>query len=220
VSLASDPTRLSRACACLTFLVAGAIVWPDDQSESRGKGYREGMAFVPTVDATLGIRGATYRFLPYPMAANVPHRLEGQEAIVDQVSGRDGRNALKDIQAALLRWLVSRSEALAQLAVLPGPGAHHRIVLNATKRTAALRDKPDLVNCLPMPWIDRPTWWDLLMTKRPLRWHSQIGIWCCSLTERLVAGCIWSSLVWRDLKGEEARSGRITCTHACCWTPG
>jgi tRNA A-37 threonylcarbamoyl transferase component Bud32 len=128
------------------------------------------MGFAPTVDATLAIDGTMYRFLPHPTAPNVPHGLEGREAIVYQVSGGDGRYALKVFKPRYrVPSLVSLSERLAQLAVLPGLRASRRIVLNATKHTGLLRENPDLAYSMLMPWIDGPTWWDLLMTKRPLR---------------------------------------------------
>jgi WD40 repeat protein len=64
--------------------------------------------------------------------------------------------------------LVSQAEKLAAFADLPGLTVCRRTVLTPTRHADLLRREPDLTYAVLMPWIEGPTWVEVMLEKRPL----------------------------------------------------
>ncbi len=67
-----------------------------------------------------------------------------------------------------LPFLVSQAEKLALFADLPGMQAARRLVLTPQRNAELLHQYPDLIYAVLMPWIDGPTWEEVLLGQIPL----------------------------------------------------
>ena len=151
------------------------------------------MFFQPNVRDTLTIDGVTYRIVEHPAAPGMPYGQEGRAGIVycldlsptprpgghppsplppgENKGGRgDGvRSALKVFKPRFrMPYLVSQAEKLAAFAELPGLQAARRRVLTRVQNPDLLQQHPDLIYAVLMPWIEGPTWLEVLLEKRPL----------------------------------------------------
>jgi formylglycine-generating enzyme required for sulfatase activity len=132
------------------------------------------MAFRPNVGDELTLNGATYRIAEHPAAPGIPYGQEGRAGIVYQLLPAD-RSA--DSQPAALKVfrarfrtpaLVSQAEKLAAFADLPGLTVCRRTVLTRAQNADLLQQHPDLIYAVLMPWIEGPTWVEVMLEKRPL----------------------------------------------------
>jgi len=151
------------------------------------------MPFRPNVHDELIINGERYRIAEHPAAPGIPYGQEGRAGIVycldltptprpgghppsplpvgEGKGGQGGgvRSALKVFKPRFrLPFLVSQADRMAPLAVLPGLRACRRTVLTPSRHADLLRQYPDLTYAVLMPWIEGPTWFDVLMSKNPL----------------------------------------------------
>ena len=137
------------------------------------------MAFRPNVHDELTLNGVTYRVAEHPAAPGFPYGQEGRAGIVYALTpvpapagrevGGEGRVALKVFKPRFRTpALVAQAEKLAALADLPGLRATQRTVLTPTHHAALLQQHPDLIYAVLMPWIEGPTWQEVLLAKRPL----------------------------------------------------
>jgi hypothetical protein len=135
------------------------------------------MSFRPNVHDELTIDGVTYRIAEHPAAPGIPYGQEGRAGIVYQLlpspTGRgaegEGAMALKVFRARFRTpALVSQAEKLAAFADLPGLTVCRRTVLTRAQNADLLRQHPDLIYAVLMPWIEGPTWTEVMLEKRPL----------------------------------------------------
>jgi hypothetical protein len=135
------------------------------------------MAFRPNVGDELTLNGVTYRIAEHPAAPGIPYGQEGRAGIVYQLlpsptgrgAGDEGAMALKVFRARFRTpALVSQAEKLAAFADLPGLTVCRRTVLTPTRNADLLRREPDLTYAVLMPWIEGPTWTEVMLEKRPL----------------------------------------------------
>lgn len=128
------------------------------------------MAFQPDIHQELVIEGVTYRVAEHPVAPGMPYGQEGRAAVVYQLVAPDGdKRALKVFKPRFrVPALVSLADKLAAFADLPGLGVCCRTVLSARRHGDLLRANPDLTYAVLMPWIDGPTWTEVILTKRAL----------------------------------------------------
>jgi hypothetical protein len=135
------------------------------------------MSFRPNVHDELTIDGVTYRIAEHPAAPGIPYGQEGRAGIVYQLlpsptgrgAGGEGAMALKVFRARFRTpALVSQAEKLAAFADLPGLTVCRRTVLTPTRHADLLRREPDLTYAVLMPWIEGPTWTEVMLEKRPL----------------------------------------------------
>jgi hypothetical protein len=135
------------------------------------------MAFRPNVGDELTLNGVTYRIAEHPAAPGIPYGQEGRAGIVYQLlpsptgrgAGGEGAMALKVFRARFRTpALVSQAEKLAAFADLPGLTVCRRTVLTPTRHADLLRREPDLTYAVLMPWIEGPTWVEVMLEKRPL----------------------------------------------------
>jgi hypothetical protein len=135
------------------------------------------MSFRPNVHDELTIDGVTYRIAEHPAAPGIPYGQEGRAGIVYQLlpsptgrgAGGEGAMALKVFRARFRTpALVSQAEKLAAFADLPGLTVCRRTVLTPQRNANLLRREPDLTYAVLMPWIEGPTWTEVMLEKRPL----------------------------------------------------
>jgi hypothetical protein len=135
------------------------------------------MPFRPNVHDELTLNGVTYRIAEHPAAPGIPYGQEGRAGIVYQLlpsptgrgAGDEGAMALKVFRARFRTpALVSQAEKLAAFADLPGLTVCRRTVLTPTRYADLLRREPDLTYAVLMPWIEGPTWTEVMLEKRPL----------------------------------------------------
>ena len=127
------------------------------------------MPFRPNPNDELTINGTTYYVAEHPAAPGMPYGQEGRAGIVYRLlsSGSEGQ-ALKVFKPRFrLPYLVSKAEKLAACANMPGLQAARRAVLTPTRQTDLLRQHPDLTYAVLMPWIEGPTWLEIVLEKKP-----------------------------------------------------
>jgi hypothetical protein len=126
------------------------------------------MPFQATVSGTLDIDGVLYCFAEHPAAPGMPYGQQGRQATVYQLVLQNGeKQALKVFK---LRFqapsLVTLSTRIAAFTDLPGLRVCQRTVLTARRHTSLLRQYPDLTYAVLMPWIEGPTWTEVMLRKR------------------------------------------------------
>jgi len=125
------------------------------------------MPFSPQVDSNLQVGDQLLRFAAHPTARGMPHGLEGREATVYELAGGHRRWALKVFKPRYrLKQLVESTEQLRPLAAQPGLLVCDRLVLSPHDHRRLVNQQPDLSYAVLMPWIEGPTWWDAIMTRR------------------------------------------------------
>jgi len=140
------------------------------------------MPFQPQVNQELTIDDVTYRIAEHPSAPGIPYGQEGRQAIVYQLvspspsegegrgeGGAADRRALKVFKPRYrLPELVSLAGRIAPLSGLSGLHVCQRTVLTPQPHAALLRQYPDLTYSVLMPWVEGPTWMEVLVERRTL----------------------------------------------------
>jgi Tol biopolymer transport system component len=132
------------------------------------------MAFRPNVGDELTLNNVTYRIAEHPAAPGIPYGQEGRAGIVYQLLPADRSAGFQPAALKVFRArfrtpaLVSQAEKLAAFADLPGLTVCRRTVLTPTRHADLLRCEPDLTYAVLMPWIEGPTWVEVMLEKRPL----------------------------------------------------
>jgi hypothetical protein len=135
--------------------------------------------FRPNAHDELTIAGVTYRIAEHPAAPGFPYGQEGRAGIVYALTpvpalagrevGGEGRVALKVFKPRFRTpALVAQAEKLAAFAGLPGLQVARRTVLTPERDADLLRREPDLTYAVLMPWVEGPTWQEVLLEKRLL----------------------------------------------------
>jgi len=146
------------------------------------------MGFQPEVGQELIVDDVIYRIAEHPAAPAIPYGQEGRQAIVYQLVAPDGgKRALKVFKARYsLPALVSLADKLDRFADLPGLSVCRRTVLSARRHGGLLRQHPDLTYAVLMPWIEGPTWLEVMLEKRELAPEQSLDL-ARSLAEVLAA---------------------------------
>ena len=128
------------------------------------------MPYQPEINQELAIDGDSYRIAEHPAAPGIPYGQEGRAGIVYQLVAQDGeKRALKVFKARYrLPALVSLADRIERFADLPGLSVCHRTVLSARRHGDLLRQHPDLTYAVLMPWIEGPTWMEVMGERREL----------------------------------------------------
>ena len=150
------------------------------------------MSFRPNPNDELTINGVTYCIAEHPSAPGMPHGQEGRAGIVYHLLSYSGKKtvgeslALKVFKPRFrLPYLVNQSEKLASFADLPGLQAARRRVLTPTRHVDLLRKEPDLTYAVLMPWIEGPTWLEVVLDKKPFSPEQSLAL-ARALAEALV----------------------------------
>ena len=162
------------------------------------------MPFQPLVNDVLQIDETLYRITEHPTAPGLPYGQEGRQATVYQLIADPAANAAgpadrRAIKAFKPRFrspaLVVLSERLAAFADMPGLAVCRRQVLTPSRHRALLATHPDLIYSVVMPWIDGPTWFEIVADRRPLTPAQALGLArsltsiLCQMEQRGLAHC-------------------------------
>ncbi|MGC9084291.1 MAG: hypothetical protein ACP5ME_14080, partial [Anaerolineae bacterium] len=172
------------------------------------------MPFEPRVGDILEIEGQRYAVAEHPAAPGIAYGQEGRAGIVyclealtptpggsaatpfpspklgrGEGGGGDevrARAALKVFKPRFrLPYLVSQAERIAPFAALPGLAACRRTVLTSSRHADLLRRHPDLTYAVLMPWIEGPTWQEVLLDRQPFSPEQSLAL-ARGLAETLV----------------------------------
>lgn len=126
------------------------------------------MSFQPAPATTLTIDGIDYRVCEHPSVPKLPYGLDGREATVFKIVAGDRTYALKVFKRSFRTPdVVDVGDRLRPLADVPGLDVAQRTVLVPQRHAAVLARHADLAYAVIMPWIDGPTWFDLMVTRAP-----------------------------------------------------
>lgn len=131
------------------------------------------MPFNPDVNQAIEIDGYTYLIAEHPLAPDIPYGQEGRQAIVYQILPRAKAFKQKETRSNMALKVfkpVFRSPALVELCdklkpltSIPGLAVCNRQVLTEQDNQKLLTKHPDLTFAMLMPWIQGPTWLDILI---------------------------------------------------------
>ena len=125
------------------------------------------MTFQAQVNQELQIDGVPYRIAEHPHAPGMPYGQEGRQAVVYQLIADQERKALKVFKPRYrLPGLVVLANQIEPFAQLPGLQVCKRTVLTPRRHPSLLRQHPDLTYAVLMPWIEGPTWLEVLLGER------------------------------------------------------
>ncbi|MEN6391156.1 MAG: FHA domain-containing protein [Syntrophomonas sp.] len=136
------------------------------------------MPFNPDVNQAIDIEGQTYIVAEHPLAPDIPYGQEGRQAIVYQILPKARPMRQKNgasVMALKVFKPVYRSRALVELCdklkplnSIPGLTVCNRQVLTEDSNKRLLAKHPDLTFAMLMPWIQGPTWLDILIDSQEL----------------------------------------------------
>ncbi len=131
------------------------------------------MPFQPLVNDILDIDGTAYRIAEHPAAPGIPYGQEGRQAVVYQLISGDERRALKVFKPRFrVPGLVALTAQIVKYADLPGLAVCHRSILTQQRNSKLLERHPDLQFAVLMPWIEGPTWMEVILARDDPAWDS------------------------------------------------
>ena len=132
------------------------------------------MPLQPQVSQRIIIDKMTYQIAEHPSAPGIPYGQEGRQAIVYQLVAPDGdKRALKVFKPRFrVPALVALTAQIVKYADLPGLAVCHRNILTQQRNSKLLEQYPDLQFAVLMPWIEGPTWMEVMLTKDDPVWDS------------------------------------------------
>lgn len=136
------------------------------------------MTFQPEVNQELIIDGTSFRVAEHPAAHGMPYGQEGRQATVYCLEASSGnRRAIKAFKPRFrVPSMVSLAKRLAFFADLPGLAVCRRTVLTPQHHANLLREFPDLLYGVVMPWVDGPTWMETVLERRELSPEQSLGL--------------------------------------------
>jgi hypothetical protein len=135
------------------------------------------MSFRPEVGDTLFIEGVLFGVAEHPVAPEIPYGQEGRAGIVYQLRAGEEKRALKVFKARYRTpSLTSTSVQLEPFAQIRGLRVCKRTVLTANSYRDLLLAHPDLLYAIVMPWIEGPTWMEVVMTQQELTAQQSLSI--------------------------------------------
>ncbi len=121
------------------------------------------------VNQEIALGGVTYQVAEHPVAPGMPYGQEGRQAIVYKLVAGDHNKALKVLKPRFrVPGMVGLSRRLASFANIPGLQVCQRTVLTPQTYSAVLRGNPDLLYAVLMPWVEGPTWMEVMLNKDEL----------------------------------------------------
>jgi tetratricopeptide (TPR) repeat protein len=146
------------------------------------------MAFQPQMKTGLVINGIEYTVMEHPQAPGVPYGQEGRQGTVYLLYAKEKRHkrAMKVFRSKLLNpSLVQDTQQITKFAGINGLSVCDRYILTPQNNQEVLNKEPDLLYAIMMPWIEGPTWMDVLLDKRRLTKRQSYSA-AFALTEILV----------------------------------
>ncbi|MFX3625535.1 MAG: tetratricopeptide repeat protein [Ectobacillus sp.] len=129
------------------------------------------MNFQPQADDKIKLFGRTYKFAKHPAVAgiDIPYGQEGRQGVVYQIySEHDVKAALKIFRSRFQQTEAAEKKPFSAQYVLPGLHVWERLYITKANHRELLSLHDDLSYAVVMPWIDGPTWADILLEQRPL----------------------------------------------------
>lgn len=124
------------------------------------------MPFQAEVNLELSIDGINWRIAEHPAAPGMPYGQEGRAAVVYRLNENSAARAIKVFKPRFrLPSLVSLAQRLGPFADVPGLAVCQRTVLTPQRHAALLRQYPDLTYAILMPWIEGPTWMEVVLRR-------------------------------------------------------
>ena len=158
------------------------------------------MVFQPDINQELVIGGVICHIAEHPYAPGMPYGQEGRTAVVYQLAGEDGNRAFKVFKPRYrVPALVSLSRRLAPFADLPGLRVCRRSVLTPQQEGDVLFDHPDLIYAVVMPWIEGPSWMEVLLNHQKISPQESLSI--ARAFAGVLAGMEQEGLAHCDLSG-------------------
>ena len=126
--------------------------------------------FTPDIEESITIGDVVYQIAAHPTAPTIPYGQEGRAAKVFKILRSDGEAfALKVFKPPYRKPLLAgRAPKLATLSHLPGLKVCKRTVLSPLSHGDLIKQYPDLLYAVVMPWIEGATWHDVIGEKKPL----------------------------------------------------
>ena len=176
------------------------------------------MPFQPQVNQELDVDDETYHVAEHPAAPEIPYGQEGRQAVVYQLVAGTDRRALKVFKPRYrLPDMVSLADRIAPLAGLQGLRVCQRIVLTPQRHATLLRQHPDLTYAVMMPWVEGPTWMEVLVEQRALSAEESLAL-ARSLAE-ILAGMEQRRLAHCDLSGPNVMLQALVQHATAGWRP-
>ena len=124
------------------------------------------MPFQAEVNLELAIDNMHWRIAEHPAAPGMPYGQEGRSAVVYRLDNGTEARALKVFKPRYrLPSLVALAQKLQPFADTPGLAVCQRTVLTPQHHAALLRQYPDLIYAVLMPWIEGPTWMEVVLRR-------------------------------------------------------
>jgi len=124
------------------------------------------MPFQAEVNLELLIDSTPWRIAEHPAALGMPYGQEGRAAVVYRLNSDTAARAIKVFKPRFrLPSLVSLAQRLEPFADMPGLAVCQRTVLTPQRHAALLRQYPDLTYAVLMPWIEGPTWMEVVLRR-------------------------------------------------------
>jgi YVTN family beta-propeller protein len=159
------------------------------------------MSFRPNPKDTILIDGILYSIAEHPAAPGSPYGQEGRAGIVYQLSATD--NSLHALKVFKPRFrnpsLVGLSQNIRGFSKIPGLEVCHREVLTPRHNRDLLRDNPDLIFAVIMPWIPGLTWMEILNERRAL--SPQESLFLAKAFVEVLGGLEENGIAHCDLSG-------------------
>lgn len=127
------------------------------------------MPFQPNVKDVLVVGGVHYSVEGHPLIANMPYGQEGRQGTVYRLLRLDTHTlwALKVFRPSFrFPALVQQAEVLASYAAMSGLQVCERTVLTPQHHFELISKHPELLYAVLMPWMDGPTWMDVLLDEQ------------------------------------------------------
>src|SRR5262245_1568101 len=158
------------------------------------------MSFFPTIGDTLDIDGVVYSVAEHPSAPGMPYGQEGRAATVYQLVTGNGRRAIKAFKSRYqVPSMVTLAERLETFATLSGLQVCKRSVITGRRNRELVKEHPDLSYAVLMPWIEGPTWMEVMLTRYEFSPEQSLSL-ALALTE-ILASMEERGLAHCDLSG-------------------
>ncbi len=127
------------------------------------------MSFDPLPKQILSVEETRFQIAEHPAAPGIAYGQEGRAAIVYKVEAGQRSHALKVFKTRFrVPTLAMLADQLAPYASIPGLSVCRRSVLTPQRHTALLREYPDLTYAVVMPWIEGPTWFQIVQDRQAI----------------------------------------------------
>ena len=127
---------------------------------------------------TLNIDGITYNVAEHPSAPGIPFCQEGRAAWVYQlIAENQTKRALKVFKPHFRDpSQVGLAKKIEHFSDLPGLEVCRRQVLSGQQHIDLLRQYPELTYTVLMPWIEGPTWFDVISGKKEITSEQSLNV--------------------------------------------